>query len=269
MIPDRVGLGQLQSFSTQEVMPRAKFLRLSAELFREMNIGSADIDDIKGLYCARRILPTLADLARYEPSERLDTGGWFSAADKARVSMPDRYSSGRQFTIATLKHNLVQSAAEAYRAARVKQPNADNPSWEELFKYWPKGPRYDLRTEEKEEVPKKLPMEAQPDDDNSSSSSDDEEPPQPVPDETLPDDHKEVHWQLSQGKKGRRHVINCGERACGRTLHLPEDGQGLYSAAATGHKWSPRCFVALPESAKEWWQNQANDSEVNDINVKG
>ena len=72
--------------------------------------------------------------------------------------MPDRYSSGRQYTIATLKHNLVQSAAEAFKTAQMKQPNADNPSWEELFKYWPKGPRYELRTEAKEEAPTKLPI---------------------------------------------------------------------------------------------------------------
>jgi hypothetical protein len=151
----------------------------------------------------------------------------------------------------------------------MKQPNADNPSWEELFKYWPKGPRYELRTENKEEASTKLPEKAQPDDAESSSSSDDEEPKQPIQDETLPDDHTEVHWQLSQGKKGRLHVLNCGDLACNRELHLPEEGNGLYAAAATGRKWSPRCYEALPESAKEWWQNQANDGECNSTLVKG
>jgi hypothetical protein len=211
----------------------------------------------------------MADLARYDPSERLDTGGWFSAADKARVSMPDRYSSGRQFTIATLKHNLVQSAAEAFKTAQLKHPSDTNPTWEDLFKFWPKGPRYELRSEDKEEKLTKPTETAQPDDAESSSSSDDDDPKEPLIDEALPDDHTDVHWQLSQGKKGRLHILNCGDLACNRELHLPEEGQGLYAAAATGRKWSPRCYESLPESAKEWWQNLANDGEWNSTLVKG
>ena len=107
--------------------------------------------------------------------------------------MPDRYSSGRQFTIATLKHNLVQSASEAFKTAQLRQPSAKNPSWEELFKHWPKGNRYELRSENKDENIIKLAEAAQPDDAESSSSSDDDDPKEPLEDEALPYDHTEVH----------------------------------------------------------------------------
>ena len=84
------------------------------------------VDQIEGLYSARRVLPTLADASFYSDVEKLDIGGWFSKDASSRSAMPHRYSSARLFVQATLKKNLVVAAGKAFQAHRAKAPMSPN-----------------------------------------------------------------------------------------------------------------------------------------------
>ena len=72
-------------------------------------------------------------------------------------------------------------------------------------------------------------------------------------DEVYPAHFAKISWALSQGKAGHLHLGSCGDFSCGRRLRMPEVGQGLSEALATGKQWSPRCYKALPNAAKAWW----------------
>ena len=95
-------------------MTRARILRFSGEVFRSNGFPEELLQQLEGLYSARRVQPTLADLAQYDPVEKLDMDGWYNREVAARSAMPHRYSSARLYVQASLKHNLVRSARIAF-----------------------------------------------------------------------------------------------------------------------------------------------------------
>ena len=98
--------------------------------------------------------------------------------------------------------------------------------------------------------------------DSDSSESSVDSQPEKVP---FPSDANVSHipWQMARGQKGRLHLVCHNELACARCLKLPESDFGMAKAAATGKRWSPRCYHTLevehPE-AFEWWEANAIES---------
>jgi hypothetical protein len=112
--PERTPLKHVVALTTTH-MSRSKLLRYTAELRNECGLPKEVALEFGGLYAGRRVQPTLADIERYGDSERLDIGGWYSKSVSASTAIPNRYSSARQYTVASLKHNLIQKAAVAFQ----------------------------------------------------------------------------------------------------------------------------------------------------------
>ena len=125
-------------------MARHKFLKYLVQILRKYGISEAELEETEGLYSMRRVLTTLADIAEYQPHERLDVGGWSSRDTSAKMAMPNRYSDARLMTMAALKHSLVASAARAYQIARFKNPSKQDWTWEEVAAFWPERQRFSL-----------------------------------------------------------------------------------------------------------------------------
>ena len=253
-------------------MPRARILRFSGDAFRSFGVPDALLDQIDGLYSARRVLPTLADVAQYDAPEKLDIGAWYHRETVAASAMPHRYSAARLFVQVSLKHNFIQSAAVAFQKYS-SSPNYSekNLEWEQLFEYWPRAPSYELSGHYKhpEEVNKcqKVPAKADgptdSDREDDSSSSDSSSDSHGVNEGHLDDtDFADLRWSLAKGNRGMLHLQGDDALACGRTLRMPETGCGSALAAATNRSWSPKCFRALQEAAKTWWSEHASEREM-------
>eukprot|EP00972_Heterocapsa_arctica_P090501 13353358-Heterocapsa_arctica.AAC.1 len=73
---------------------------------------SVDEAAIAMSYSARRVLPTVADLAKYAAEERLKLGGWLDSEAtelQKRSSMPDRYCDRKLDVDLSLKLELLAS----------------------------------------------------------------------------------------------------------------------------------------------------------------
>ena len=74
--PDRVAIDKA-AFFKKDPMPRHRIIRFTAEILRAEGVEEMLWSQVEGLYSARRVLPTLADVSRYDPDERLDIGSWY------------------------------------------------------------------------------------------------------------------------------------------------------------------------------------------------
>jgi hypothetical protein len=70
-LPPRSSLDKVTSLG-DTIMTRSSFLRHSLFLLKARKIPTRLIESIEGLYATRRILPTLADIARLTPDQKLD-----------------------------------------------------------------------------------------------------------------------------------------------------------------------------------------------------
>ena len=145
-LPPRASLSEVSGFADVP-MPRARILAFSNELFHYKQVPRALLDDISGLYAGRRVLPTVADVAQCNPSERLDVGGWYCKEAAAKAAMPNRYNAVRLYVQADVKHCLVQGVAAAVRKLESSRGAPKDPSWEQIFDFWPAGKRNKLARE--------------------------------------------------------------------------------------------------------------------------
>ena len=77
--------------------------RFSVGMFKAGGLSDGEIDAIKGVYSARHILPTFAEVANLNPSDSLDVGGWSSRAAAPDTAMPNLYSAARLWKMASVK----------------------------------------------------------------------------------------------------------------------------------------------------------------------
>ena len=90
---------------------------------------------------------------------------------------------------------------------------------------------------------------------SSDSDSDASDNDPEAEDEPYPHALHFIEWQLSKGNNGMLHLKGIDGLACGRHLHSPEEGTSVSWASQTGRRWSPRCWLALPTSARDWWRD--------------
>ena len=272
-LPSRSDWSSATNFSA-EAMPLQKARRLMALMLRVYGATQEAIDELFGLYAFRRILPTLAHQSNFTTEERLDVGGWIDPAAKTRVAMPALYSSAHSFGQIALKSELVELANSALTMFHESSDDKPlNPSWDHLFKYWPKrGDQVVLpiiSEPEQKKVkltvgPKEL-KELEEDDASSCTSSssfwgEGEAAPAKTDlddiDEPYPQELAEVNWKISTGKRGCVHILlEDGSLACGRNLKLPDEGSGLSQAFQSGRPISPRCFKALSKAGQRLWKD--------------
>ena len=269
-LPARVSLKEVTHFA-ETPMPRGKILRYTGEALRKWRVSEELIQTIQGLYAARRTLPTIGDLVRLTPEQRLDLGDWVDQQAQQRVAMPNRYSSGRMVVMAETKQAVIKAARKALQGARDKLPDGETLSWitwQEL--QWPRLVL--MQTEEADasqsshvvaaklearpemDVKKETPAKKDSSSDESSSSSD---TTQEKDDSDAEEVEPFLEWQRSQGVKGCLHLATESGLACGRQLRRPLIGAGMSNARACNCEWSPRCWHALTEHHRKWWSEQS------------
>jgi hypothetical protein len=106
-LPPRSSLDKVTSFG-YTITTRSSFLRRSLFLLKARKIPTKLIESIEGLYATRRILPTVADIARPTPDQKLGVSTWVDSEQKVRLAMPHRYSEVCLFTTAQAKHSLLR-----------------------------------------------------------------------------------------------------------------------------------------------------------------
>ena len=193
-------------------------------------------------YSARRVLPSIADMARVSTEDALAVGGWSDpslAAASSRRSMPQLYAAMRTVTSMKVKRKLVKCTAERLQGYSLIK---EDPTWESLARDWPNlvnAAAGDTKAETDSE-------DVSATSEGSSSSADEE---------IVDPDDSTFAWLTSVGKHGRVHL--CGGEcdgfttACGRTLKRPNMGFSVRDSLSTGVPWSPRCFGKLPKAARD------------------
>ena len=275
-LPARSDWSSARSFSG-EPMPLQKARRLIALMLRVYGASQEAIDMLFGLYAFRRILPTLAHQSNFSTEERLDVGGWTDPASKTRIAMPALYYSAHSFRQISLKTELVAMPNKALSTFHMSADDKPlNPSWDHIFKFWPKrgdpiilpvvmeSEKKKLKIDENREDP-----QVDDGDDASSCTSassiwrEDTTPPAQTElddiDEPYPQELSTVQWKISTGKRGCVHIMTeDGILACGRVLKSPDEGLGLSQAFQAGRPISPRCFRALSRAGQRWWKDIEN-----------
>ena len=224
-------------------------------------------------YSARCVLPTLAELARFDPHELLWVGDWKgNIRNQQDLSMPMRYADQKEHTSLVVKSELL------CKMRRVVQCNAQTSArWDRLSNFTcPRHiPSLGTSSPAKQLIsssaiglpPPGLPDHAQP----RSKALDPRRPmiriPPPPPPQfqriqvsrwTVPG----VQRLLSKGIRGHLHLCRPLQlqakrwhTVCNRGLCSPELGTGLEDAFGTGKQWSPRCFQKLPAECRRRWQD--------------
>ena len=263
--PPRSTLQTASGFSARP-MSLGRFSRLSQHMFQQAPFCLSDMDAaLLTSYSARRVLPTIAELARFDPHEMLLVGDWKGARGECPdTSMPMRYADQKLHTSLCVKTELVCIVQHASRHGHL----TDN--WDGLSKVFPS------RTESRQQASHVLkngraaiylPEDSWPllpkrdfssssaspstsDTDSDSSSSD-----------TQVEECQEMQWLLSKGRHGHLHICKPLQLQtkrwhthCNRGLKDPEVGVGLQDAFSTGRSWSPRCFSHLPPKLQKAWQ---------------
>ena len=118
-------------------MSLQKARRLMTLILRDAGAPQWLIDEIDGLYSARRILPPLAHRSEFQDAALLDVGGWNDSAVGQRTAMPMLYSHAKLIMQARRKSSLIVAARIALRAHTEAQEPSVFPSWDDLFLKWP------------------------------------------------------------------------------------------------------------------------------------
>ena len=278
-LPDTAPKGSgLEAMSWLSVpMDQGKIKKLAFKILLAVGVPEENTKQLRGLYAARRVLPTLAHRLKFSKGERLDVGSWSDPG----LKMPQTYSEAGLDEQADLREELVLSASNALRilSSQWADPTPAlelNMSFSEIWQFFPKqrtlkkkscefevgvswcskmfpGLQVMCRDSGKEFVNTEgcspVPSESSDSSDSSKSASDDEK-------DDLPPKTSGVHWQMSKGLKGCLHVNHSEDEwktACGRSLYMAERGSGRESALSTGRPWSPRCWKALQDDTRAWW----------------
>ena len=239
--------------------------RFPVGMFKAGGLSDEEIDAIEGVYSARHILPTFAEVANLNPSDRLDVGGWSSRAAAQDTAMPNLYSAARLWKMASIKERVIEGIEHAHAAySKLPEYRADL-VWESIFHLWPpasdaalafspcaaavEGPVH--KDSDKATIP--LP-EVRSDTDSAESYTSDASSGSSgmFLDEKSERVAQSIQWQLSTGRSGHLHYLVDGALACGRKLSRPESGQSLQSALSCNRPWSPTCRARLPDLAREW-----------------
>ena len=286
LFPPRTDYATAEGFSTLP-MELGKLRRLSMMVIRAAGVPEWVGDEISGLYCARRVLPSVADISKADPQTKLDIGGWQDKALQSRLAMPHLYSEARLNVQANCKRELITLTCLAMINTFNDDLASSFPSWQEVYDHWPSleertklmwTPVNSMQSQAKSEVAVStkpaITEEEVADDDGSSgestsSSENDSEAegcklfqadefPEDAEDEPYPLCLTKVEWKMASGKTGHLHLC-CGDSLeCGRNLHRPEVGTGLSHALDTGRAWSPRCWAKLSPIAQSWWKSSNN-----------
>ena len=98
LLPDFLPSGADFSNATafaDKPMTGAKARRMLDRLLRSRGVTTAELDEVDGLYSARRVLPSLAHASSFNTLERLDVGGWLDPTESRRVAMPQLFSEAK------------------------------------------------------------------------------------------------------------------------------------------------------------------------------
>jgi len=221
-------------------MSQPKARKLFDQLLVAFRADHEDAANIDGLYSARRLLPSLvAPFAELSTAERVELGGWVDTSAQRQMAMPSTYSESHLAASSRVKSRILSLASEAMDSSKPEEDKR-YPSWEDLLTKLPtKSPPKPVEPEEEE---------------SSSSSSSSEEDDDPA----LSLEAEQVKWVLASGRNGHLHLLDeDGELHCRRRLKDPREGSGLSHALGLGRDWSPRCFAALSEEAREQWLSRA------------
>ena len=88
-----------------------KILKQSRRLFLGAGFPVQRVIEIKGLYAARRVLPTLALRSRLSAPELLLNGDWSVTKEAKRTAMPFLYSDSKLWQQAALRAELPLTAS--------------------------------------------------------------------------------------------------------------------------------------------------------------
>ena len=121
-------------------MSQGKIKALTDQILLAVGVPAENIQQLKGLYAARRVLPTLAHRAKFSEPERIDVGGWSAGG---RLAIAQRYSEAKCDEQADLRSELVLLASQSLCTLieRVPLPNPVQElewSWTEVWQYFPK-----------------------------------------------------------------------------------------------------------------------------------
>jgi hypothetical protein len=122
-------------------MPSWRFIRFSHDMLKASGVAADDIAAIT-TYSARRLAPTIADLARFDSGARVKLGGWKDqrgegadlGLEQRRLAMPDRYSDQALHVENVVKCEVVHSVREAVKRAGEAAPSLD---WQQLSQFLP------------------------------------------------------------------------------------------------------------------------------------
>ena len=257
-------------------MSLAKIKRLIALVLRSAGAADNEVSEIDGLYSLRRVLPSLAHVAAFNESERLDVGAWTNPGEKAALSMPQLYSDQKLRMQAVHKAELISLAIVALQNTVQSTPDV-SPPWDSIAKYWPpRDPKFSLETfvlgarvdrivdqPARDKAQPAVQSDSDSDDISSLAASDtssDSDFKSETDIEANPEDEfykpsfQTLEWSLAAGPKGRLHLGCCPDLHCGRILRSPETGTSLGLALECQRSWSPRCWRALTPDQQEWWK---------------
>lgn len=136
--PPRCHVHTATGFSAKP-MSLGRFSRLSQQMFQQAPFHLSDVEACTlTSYSARRVLPTVAELARFDPHEMLLVGDWKGARGACPdLSMPLRYADQKLHTSLAIKTELVCIMNFVYYHGSPNSP------WAELSEHFP--PREDSR----------------------------------------------------------------------------------------------------------------------------
>ena len=217
VVPDlRLAPGGALEASTQKVarkMPLPKFVTLLRSLLGALGVPEDQLAQAS-TYSLRRFMPTLADCAQADYSQRLAVGNWVEAVQDRRQqpasSMPVRYSDQKALTAGTVKlqllahlHHVVslqgerlqwEHIASSHASADEVHKLASQPCWS------PKVRSAGSQTSSCQAAAEPVNADVQDSSSASSEATDSE-------DEALA---PSMGW-FAQGSKGRAHLIQAQE----------------------------------------------------------
>ena len=139
LLPDFGPTGSLDTLSTFKNVPMSisRFHQFSRDLIMRMDFADRkELAVTTSTYSARRLLPTLADIVRCPPDDRIVLGHWAgnkSLQDTARaLAMPSRYSDSRSYTEAKIRRSMVETVKDA--CTKASKAVCLSESWEDLLR---------------------------------------------------------------------------------------------------------------------------------------
>ena len=268
--PPRCTLQTATGFSTKS-MSLGRFSRLSQHMFQQAPFGLSAMDAaLLTSYSARRVLPTIAELARLDPHEMLLVGDWKGARKECLdISMPMRYADQKLHTSLCVKTELVCIIQHVSRHGHATD------TWDGLSANFPprlESKRLASHVLQNGRAAIYLPEDGGllPDpnrdlDSSSASPSTSGSDSDSSSSDTQAEECHEIQRLLSKGRQGHLHVCKPLQSQterwhthCNRGLKDPDVGVGLEDAFSTGRPWSPRCFNHLPKKLQKAWQDMGH-----------